>query len=171
MAARTYEREIVTATAMAEHLFLDRSYLARLQAQGAIEKRGDGKYDLAATRRAYITYLREERKRSPRTEADVSYQTARADLIRLRILERQKQLIPAEVHDAFVEDLTGLVLAGLSGLSAKCSRDLAVRRDIDKAVFELRRELAQAAIKLADERGEPALDESMTPRRDAGRNP
>ena len=160
MAVRTYEREIVSATAMAEHLFLDRSYLARLQAQGAIEKRGDGKYDLAATRRAYITHLRGERKRSPRTEADVSYQTARAEWIRLRVLERQKQLIPAEVHDAFVEDLTGLMLSGLAGLAAKIAgSDLGLRRRADQAVFELRRELAQAAIKLADERGEPPLSE------------
>jgi hypothetical protein len=162
MAVRTYEREIVSATAMAEHLSLDRAYLGRLQSMGVVEKRSDGRYDLAATRRAYILHLREERKRSPRTEADVSYQTARADLIRLRVLERQKQLIPAEVHDRMVEEMTGMFLTGLSALSAKIAgADLGLRRRVDQAVFELRRELAQAAVKLADERGEPPLAEQI----------
>ena len=79
-------------------------------------------------------HLREERKRSPRSEADISYQTARADLIRLRVLECQKQLIPAEVHDAFVEDITGLFLSGLSGLAAKIAgADLGLRRRVDQS--------------------------------------
>jgi hypothetical protein len=155
-----FKREMVSATVMARHLCFERPYLDRLIAHGVIEKADDGRFDLNDTRRRYVLHLREERKRSPRSEADVSYQTARADLIRLRVLERQKQLIPAETHDAFVEDMTGLFLSGLSGLAAKIAgADLGLRRRVDQAVFELRRELAQAAIKLADERGEPPLSE------------
>jgi hypothetical protein len=56
-----------------------------------------------------------------------------------------------------LEHLIGLFL---SGLSARCGgRDLAVRRAIDKAVFEMRVEISEACTKLADERGEPPLDD------------
>jgi hypothetical protein len=81
-------------------------------------------------------------------------------MIRLRIAEKQRLLIPQEEATADMERLTGLFLTGLSGLSARCGgRDLAARRAIDKAVFDLRAELANACTNLADERGELPLDE------------
>jgi hypothetical protein len=62
----------------------------------------------------------------------------------------------ASEHETFVETLVGLFLSRLSGFAARCGgRDLAVRREIDRAVFDLRMEISEAATKLADERGEP----------------
>jgi hypothetical protein len=59
-----------------------------------------------------------------------------------------------------MEQLVGLFLTGLSGLPARCGgRDLAVRRAIDKAVYDLRVEIAEACTKQADQRGEPLDDE------------
>jgi hypothetical protein len=59
-----------------------------------------------------------------------------------------------------MERLIGLFLTGLSGLWVRCGgRDLAARRAIDKAVFDLRVELSEACTKLADEPGEPPLDD------------
>jgi hypothetical protein len=44
----------------------------------------------------------------------------------------------------------------LAGFAARCGgRDLAARREIDRAVYDLRCEIARAATKLGDERGEP----------------
>jgi hypothetical protein len=66
----------------------------------------------------------------------------------------------ASEHEAFVEMLTGTFLTGLAGFAARCGgRDLAVRRAIDKAVYDLRLEISKAASKLADQRGEPPLDD------------
>ena len=66
----------------------------------------------------------------------------------------------ASEHEAFVEEMVGLFLLDLSSFSARCGgRDLAVRREIDRAVYDLRVELSQAASKLADKRGEPPLDQ------------
>jgi hypothetical protein len=53
--------------------------------------------------------------------------------------------------------MCGVVLTHLSGMSARCSRDMAVRREIDRVVHEVRTELAQACTRMADERGEPPL--------------
>jgi hypothetical protein len=60
-------------------------------------------------------------------------------------------------HEAFVDRLIGLFLTGLSGFAARIGgRDLAMRRVVDLAVFDLRKEIAEAANKIADEVGEPA---------------
>ena len=89
---------------------------------------------------------------------------ARADLGRAQRHEmacrEERELIPQEEAFGQMEDLVGLFLTGLSGLSARCGgRDLAARRAIDKAVYDLRVEIAEACTKLADQRGEPPLDD------------
>ena len=68
-------------------------------------------------------------------------------------------MIPVDEATSNMEQPVGLFLTGLSGLSTPCGgRDLAARRVIDQAVYDLRVEISEAAIKLADQRGEPPLD-------------
>ena len=55
--------------------------------------------------------------------------------------------------------IAGTVLTHLSGMSARCSRDMMVRRNIDAVVMQIRREISEACSKAADECGEPPLDE------------
>lgn len=160
MANAKFGRQMASASATARHLSCDRQYPDKLVALAAIERGADGKYDLDETRRKYITHLREQRKLSPRTVADVGYQTARADLIRLRIAEKQGQLIPADVHERRVEDFAGVVLTALGSLPAKIGgTDLGLRRRIERAVLEVRREIAMAANAKGDAEGEPPLSE------------
>lgn len=150
----------VSATAMARHLCFDRAYLDKLVEMGVIERRADGKFDLDDNHRRYILHLREERKRSPKSEADADFQRAKSELIRIRIQEKQRQLIKAEEAYAMIDEMAGLFLTGLSGFAARCGgRDLATRRAIDQAVFDLRRDISAAATKLADQHGKPVLDE------------
>jgi hypothetical protein len=40
-----------------------------------------------------------------------------------------------------------------------CSNDLATRRKIDAVVHEVRKEIAKAALAMADQQGEPPLDQ------------
>jgi hypothetical protein len=75
-------------------------------------------------------------------------------LIRIRIAEKKRDLIPVDEATGNMEQLIGLFLTSLSGLLARCGgRDLAVRHAIDKAVFEMRVEISEASTKLADQRG------------------
>ena len=57
------------------------------------------------------------------------------------------------------DTMAGVVLTHLSGTAARCSRDLTVRREINRVVYEVRTELAQVCTRMADERGEPPLDQ------------
>ena len=53
----------------------------------------------------------------------------------------------------------GVALTHLSGIAARCSRDMVVRRNIDAVVHQVRVELAQVCEPMADERGEPPLEQ------------
>jgi hypothetical protein len=157
--SRSARPATVSATALALHLDCGRTYIHKLEAEGVIARQGDG-FPLDASRVAYLRFLRRERRQSPRGEADADFQRAKAELIRLRIQEKQRELIPAEQAAADMEELIGLFLTGLSGFAARCGgRDLVVRRAIDKAAFDLRTEIAEACARKADERGEPRLDD------------
>ena len=150
----------VSASAQAQHLDCSRAYIGKLEAEGVVQRQGDG-FPLDQNRVAYLRFLRRERRQSPRSEADADLQRAKSELIRLRIAEKQRHLIPQEEAAADMEHLIGLFLTGLSGLSARCGgRDLAARRVIDQAVYDLRLEISRAATKLADQRGEPPLDDT-----------
>ncbi len=70
-------------------------------------------------------------------------------------MEQKRELVRREDVDALIDEICGVVLTHLSGMGARCSRDMVVRREIDAVVHQVRTELAQVAQAMADERGEP----------------
>jgi hypothetical protein len=151
--------DVVTANSLATHLGMTRQNVARLTAEAVIEQRSDGYYDQTASRLRYIKHLRAEHRRSPRSEADAEYTAAKAALLRIRIAE-QKSLIPLEAIST-TDEVIGLMLTHMSDMAARCGgHDLQLRRRIEQVVYETRVAMSEAASKLADQRGEPVLDEA-----------
>ena len=150
--------DVVTANSLATHLGCTRQNIARLTAEAIIEQRSDGHYDQTASRLRYIKHLRSEHRRSPRTEADAAHVALKTEMLQLRLLEKRRKLVRREDADALIDEICGVVLTHLSGMSARCSRDPLIRRSIDAVVHQVRTELAQVCTKLADKRGEPQLD-------------
>jgi len=66
---RPRKTEIVSASALAQHLDCSRTYIGKLEAEGVIQHQGGG-FPLDLSRVAYLRYLRRERRQSPRSEAD-----------------------------------------------------------------------------------------------------
>jgi hypothetical protein len=149
--------DIATANSLATHLGCTRQNIARLTAEAIIEQRSDGHYDQTASRLRYIKHLR--MPRSSRGEADAAHVRAKAEMLQIRIMERQRKLVLREDANALIDEICGVVLTHVSGMAARCSRDMAVRRAIDRVVYEVRTELAQVCTRMADERGEPPLDQ------------
>jgi hypothetical protein len=117
---------------------------------------------LDSNRRAYIEFLRTERKRNPKSDADSAFTQAKAELIQIRIMERKKELMLSSECYEMLDEVHGLFMTHLSALPAKIAgRDLAQRRAIEKAIYDMRVELSEAATKRANERGEP--DEPQPP--------
>jgi hypothetical protein len=150
---------LVTGVRLATHFGVVRQHIDQLVEQGVIERRPDGLFDQDACRLKYFTHLRSERKRSPRTAADVDHVKAKTALMQLRLMERRRDLVRRVDVNELLDVIAGTVLTHLSGMGARCSRDLAIRRDIDEAVRQIRREISEACSRMADERGEPPLDQ------------
>jgi len=68
---RSRKPATVSASALALHLDCSRAYIGKLEAEGVIQRQGDG-FPLDQSRVAYLRYLRRERRQSPRSEADVN---------------------------------------------------------------------------------------------------
>ena len=81
---------LVSASTLATHLACTRQYVAKLTAEGVIDRRGEG-YDQDLCRLRYLAHLRSENRRSPRAAADAEHATAKAELMRIRIVEKQPQ--------------------------------------------------------------------------------
>jgi hypothetical protein len=149
----------VSASALALHLDCSRAYIGKLEAEGVIQRQGDG-FPLDQSRVAYLRYLRRERQQSPRAAADAEHALAKAALLRLRIEEKQRTLVKRDEHEAMIDQMAGLVLTKLGGWPARIGgADLGVRRKAEAVLRELRVEIAEAATALADKCGEPPLDD------------
>jgi hypothetical protein len=156
--SRRRSNKTVTASALALHLDCSRAYVGKLEAEGVIQQQGDG-FPLDQSRFAYLRYLGRERRRSPRTEADADHLKVKTELLQLRLMEKRKELVRQDDVDSLIDHIAGITLTHLSGMAARCSRDMAVRRNIDEVVMQIRREIAEACSKAADENGEPPLNE------------
>jgi hypothetical protein len=95
----------------------------------------------------------------PHVDADVAHVAAKTELLRLRLMEKKRALVRQSDVDELIDQIAGITLTHLSGMAARCSRDMVVRRNIDAAVMQIRREIAEACSKAADAADEPPLDE------------
>jgi hypothetical protein len=158
-AAGCATRPTVTAAAVAEHLALSRTYVLKLVSERVIERLPDGRFDLDACRYAYLKWLRDPVRRSVRTEAEAAHVQAKVELLQVRLLEKRRTLVLREDVNELIDTIVGILLQHLSGMAARCTRDLVIRRNIDEVVLQIRREISEACSKMADERGEPPLDQ------------
>jgi len=139
----------VSGSALAQHLDCSRTYIGKLEAEGVILRQGDG-FPLDQSRIAYLRYLRRERQQSPRATADAEHASAKAALLRMRIEEKQRELVPRDVYDSMIDQMAGLVLTKLGSWPARVAgRDLGLRRRAEAVLRELRTELANACLEMA----------------------
>jgi hypothetical protein len=155
---RSRKHATVSASALALHLDSSRTYIGKLEAEGVIQRQGDH-FPLDQSRVGYLRYLRRERRQSPRSEADADHVKVKTEMLRLRLMEKKRELVRRADVNELVNGICGVVLTHLSGMSARCSREMRVRRNIDAVVTQIRREISEACSKAADERNEPPLDD------------
>ena len=150
----------VSASALALHLDCSRTYIGKLEAEGVIQRQGDG-FPLDLSRVAYLRYLRRERQQSPRTQADADHVAVKTEMLKLRLMEKKRELVRQSDVDELIDTLCGITLTALSSMPARCAPrgDLATRRSIERVVFEVRTEIATICQQMADKHGEPPLDD------------
>ena len=65
--------------------------------------------------------------------------------MRIRIEEKQRSLVRRSDVEALIDGIAGVTLTALSSLPARCAPrgDLAIRRSIERVVFEVPTEIAK----------------------------
>jgi hypothetical protein len=124
-------------------------------------QRQRGCFPLDQSRVAYLRFLRRERQQSPRAEADVAHVAVKTEMLQLRLAEKRHELVRRADVDELIDGIAGVTLTALSSLPARCAPhgDLAIRRSIERVVFEVRTEIANVCQQMANKNGEPQLDD------------
>jgi hypothetical protein len=67
------------------HLDCSRTYIGKLEAEGVIQRQGDG-FPLDQSRVGNLQYLRRDRRQSPRSEADADHVKVKTKMLQLRLI-------------------------------------------------------------------------------------
>ena len=113
----------VNATTAGRHLDLSYQRVLQLVEEGALQQLPNGRFDLDDCRLRYIRWLRDPERRTAKSKADQEFTQAKADLIRIRIAEKQRDLILYSEAEETGDKMIGIVLTKLSGLSARVGGD------------------------------------------------
>jgi hypothetical protein len=82
-------------------------------------------------------------------------------MLQLRLMEKKRELVRRDAVDELIDQIAGTVLTALSSMPARCAPrgDLAIRRNIERVVYEVRTEIATVCQQMTDQVGEPPLDQ------------
>jgi phage terminase Nu1 subunit (DNA packaging protein) len=137
--------KIVNLEALQQILVLSRTRCEQLAREGIIKKKAPGKYDLVASVQAYIRFLREDAKINNRDAANARVRDARARDIEARTAERLGRLVSIALYDEMIQGFAGLVRSEFAGMPSACTRDLVMRRIIEREINARLRRMAEYA--------------------------
>ena len=124
----------VAAGEMASMLMLSTERLRQLAKLGHIPRATAGQYPLTATVKGYVTFMRDEDRRSTRSAADGSLKAARQREIEMRMAREDNRLIEVEEAIAVTREIVGLARNEFAGLPARVTSDIPLRRKIETEV-------------------------------------
>ena len=117
---RSRKPATVSASALALHFDCSRTSIGKLEAEGVIQRQGDG-FALDQRRVAYLRYLRRLRRQSPRSEAHADHVKVKTEILQLRLMEERQELVRQADVDALIDGIAGVTLTALSSLPARCA--------------------------------------------------
>lgn len=127
---------------------LSKGRISQLVAAGAFTPTGKlGKsYNWFDACSGYIRYLRDEDRKTSKSAADSRMRDAKAREIEVRTNQRLSRLIPLEVYEEMIDNMAGMVRSEFAGLAAATTRDLNMRRIIEREVNARLRRVAEHAM-------------------------
>jgi hypothetical protein len=98
--------------------------------------------------RGYISFLRADERRSSKSAGEFRLRDAKAKVVEMQLAERAHELIAYDEAETALETVVGLVRTEMGGVAARVTRDLGLRRSIEKAIND---GLARVVARLAKE--------------------
>jgi hypothetical protein len=103
-------------------------------------------FSLVENVQGYIRFLRDEHRRQNMSAAASRISDARAKDIEVRTQQRLSRLVPLESYEEMIDNIAGVVRAEFAGLPATCTRDLTMRRIIEREVNARLKRIAEQAM-------------------------
>lgn len=148
MTGKPEARSTITAEVAAKLLRVSVRRLYQLVEEGWIQKQ-DGKFTVVGVVHGYLDLKEHAEKQALQKAADNEVRRARAREIELRTAKAERDLVPLEEAEAFVQMVIGEIVSRLQGLPARASRDIHEREKLEGIVDALRAEVAGIAAKYA----------------------
>jgi hypothetical protein len=120
--------------------------IGQLANMGWFKPVAKGKYNWMDACSGYIKFLRDEDRRSSKSASETRIKDAKARDIEVRTMQRLSRLIPLEVYEEMIDSIAGVVRSEFAGLAAACTRDLVMRRIIEREVNARLRRIAEHAM-------------------------
>ncbi|XIA64511.1 hypothetical protein ACFIOY_37680 [Bradyrhizobium sp. TZ2] len=121
----------------------------QLAKEGWIEKAGKDQFYLVDVVQGYIRFRNDSERRATKSATASRVSDARAREVELRIAERERRLVELSEMIALADQLVGMFRAELSGLPARVTRDLQIRRTIETAIHDILDRIADVAVSRA----------------------
>jgi hypothetical protein len=159
---------MMSAESASKLLMITRQRIAQLVREGFIPAPASrGAYHVVGTVQGYIRFLKDEERRTSKTQAESKVRDARAREIEIRIAEKTRDLVPMDEAMNAVDYVFGLLKTELVSMPARITRDLALRRQIedelDGTLARATGRVAQAGLALRAGRDPDAADAEDEP--------
>lgn len=125
-----------TAEQIGNAFGITRQRVQQLTAEGVLKPVRKGRYDRDQATRDYVSWLRDQNRLANKQTSEGRVRDARATEIEIRTAERSRRLITLDEALDSNATLCGFVRTEFGGLAASVTRDLTLRREIEKAVNE-----------------------------------
>jgi hypothetical protein len=124
--------------------------IGQLAAEGWFKPIAKNRWNRDEVYRGYLKFLKSDDRRSTKSAAENRVRDAKAREIEMRIAERERDLIRYEEAETALEAVVGMVRTEMGGVAARVTRDLPMRRAIEKAINEgLTRIVDRLAVEVA----------------------
>lgn len=137
---------IISTEVACQLLMLSRQRIDQLVAAGHLQRHGPGRFRTVDVVQGYIRFLRDEDRRSSKSAADSRIRDAKAHDIEVRTRQRLGRLVPLEVYEEMIDNITGVVRSEFAGLATASTRELTMRRIIEREVNARLRRIAEHAM-------------------------
>lgn len=136
--------QLITIEVAARLLMISAERVRQLSKAGYIVIPKRGFTTLVSAVQGYIRFLKEEERKNTKSAAASRAVDARAAEIELRIAEKRRDLIPREDAEMAMDLVVGEVNKQLTGLPARITRDVRLRREIEARLNEAKGKIAEA---------------------------
>lgn len=121
----------ITVAQATQLLMISDERLRQLAKMEYFKRAVKGRYNLVAVVQGYIKFLKDDERRTSKSATASRMQDAKTAEIEMRLAERRRELIPLDDAQAAIDVIVGKVRAEFSGLPARVTRDMTLRRSLE----------------------------------------